>query len=133
MTRATTATLTLLLGCAAGSGTWAVWLWESDYYWDEVSHSFQGPYRAAQVVGCALTYLLVAVLMSWRMRPLLVTLGMAIGFSAAWTKHSATRDETGLFLVGTVLVVPVLLGAGALAHYAGTRLRKLGQRLPPPR
>ncbi len=132
MRRATTAALPLLLGCAAGLLTWAVWLWDSEYYWDEVSQSFQGPYRTAQVVGCALTYLLVGVLMSWRLRPL-VTLGMAIGFSAAWTMHSATRDETGLFLVGTVLLVPALLGAGVLAHYAGTRLRKRGQRLPPPR
>ncbi len=35
--------LTLLLGCAAGLVTWAVWLWESEYYWDEVSQSFQAP------------------------------------------------------------------------------------------
>lgn len=116
-----------------GFRTWAVWLWESDYYWDEVSQSFRGPYRAAQVVGCALTYLLVAVLMSWKLRPLLVTLGMAIGFAVAWIAHAASRDQTGLLLSGTVLLVPVLLGTDVLASCAGAGLRLLWQRLSPPR
>jgi hypothetical protein len=130
MRRATTAALTLLLGCAAGLVTWAVWLWDSEYYWDEVSQTFQGPYRTAQVVGCALTYLLVAVLMSWKRRSLLVTMGMAIGFAVAWSAHAAGRDQTGMFLFGTVVLVPVLLGAGVLANVAGTWLRLLWPSQP---
>ncbi|MCZ2857469.1 hypothetical protein [Blastococcus sp. VKM Ac-2987] len=95
-----------------------------------MSQSFQSPYRTAQVVGCALTYLLVAVLMSWKLRPLLVTMGMAIGFAAVWSAHAAGRDQTGMFLFGTVLLVPVLLGAGVLANVAGTWLRLLWPSLP---
>lgn len=113
-----------------GSRHLGVWLWDSEYHWDEVSQSFQSPYRTAQVVGCALTYLLVAVLMSWKLRPLLVTMGMAIGFAAVWSAHAAGRDQTGMFLFGTVLLVPVLLGAGVLANVAGTWLRLLWPSLP---
>lgn len=44
MTPTRTKALALLLGAfCLGAVVWASWLWESDYYWDEASMSFQGP------------------------------------------------------------------------------------------
>lgn len=67
-----------------GVAVWAFWLRGSDYYWDETLGSWQGPYSEAQVVGCVLTYALMVAVLSTRLNPVLVTVGMASGFWVAW-------------------------------------------------
>ena len=115
-----------------GVAVWAFWLRDSDYYWDETLGSWQGPYSEAQVVGCVLTYALMVAVLSTRLNPVLVTVGMASGFWVAWNLQAATADGTGLFLVGSVLVGLALLVGGVIASGAGYAARRLVQRLRSP-
>lgn len=120
-----------------GVAVWGVWLgWDTDYYWDETVGAYQGPYRQMQVVGCALTYALVTAFMSLWWPPLRVTLGVAGGFWTAWTLQAATTDETGLFMVGALLLCPPLLLGAAVASGCGyasrSLLRRLTSRRQPP-
>ena len=115
-----------------GVAVWAFWLRDSDYYWDETLGSWQGPYSEAQVDGCVLTYALMVAVLSTRLHPVLVTVGMASGFWVAWNLQVATADGTGLFLVGSVLVGLALLVGGVIASGAGYAARRLVQRLRSP-
>lgn len=45
-----------------GAAVWGSWLWDTDDYWDLPVGALEGPYRQGQVIGCALTYGLVAAL-----------------------------------------------------------------------
>lgn len=56
---------------------------------------------------------------------------MAGGFWTAWTTHAASGDETGLFLVGAIMLIPILLLGGAIASGCGYVIRQLWQRLRP--
>ncbi len=126
-------TAPVLLGAIClGAAVWGSWLWDTDYYWDVTVGAFQGPYRKVQVIGSALTYGLVAALMSPRWHPVLVTFGLAGGFWTAWTIQAATTDGTGLFLAGAIMLVPALLVGGAIASACGYATRSLVQRLRPP-
>ncbi|MBC7558528.1 MAG: hypothetical protein H7270_04085 [Dermatophilaceae bacterium] len=70
-----------------GVAVWAFWLRDSDYYWDEALGSWQGPYSEAQVVGCVLTYALMVAVLSTRLHPVLVTVGMARATSSSRHGH----------------------------------------------
>lgn len=115
-----------------GAAVWAPWLWDSDYYWDERLGSWQGPYSEGQVVGCALTYALVAAVLSTRLHPVLVTSGMASGFWIVWNVQAAMTDATGLFLVGSILLGLALLVGGTIASGFGYVARLLWQRMRSP-
>ncbi|MGD8201310.1 hypothetical protein ACQE98_11665 [Ornithinimicrobium sp. W1679] len=117
----------LVLALGLGAATYAAWLaWDTEYYFDEAVGAFQGPYRAAQVVGCAVTFGLVTALLAMRWRPVVVAAGACIGFWAFWTVQAATQDESGLFLVGSALLL-VGLGAGsAVASAIGYACRGRG-------
>lgn len=106
--------LALLLG-AATCGAWLAW--DSDYYYDPAVGAYQGPYRPAQVLGCALTFGLVTALLAMRWRPVIVAAGMSTGFWLVWTVQASTQDETGLFIVGSILLL-IGLGAGSAAASA---------------
>lgn len=85
--------------------TWYAWLGhDTEYYLDEAGNQ-AGPYTTMQVAGCVLTLvaLLVAAVLL-RVHPLVAAAAMTLAFTVAWTAHAAAEDETGLFLVGTILV-----------------------------
>ncbi len=48
-----------------------------------------------------LTYALMVAVLSTRLHPVLVTVGMASGFWVAWNLQAATTHRTGLFMVGS--------------------------------
>lgn len=87
-----------------------------------------GPYTEAQVIGCVLTSGLVTAVLSARLNPVLVTFGMAGGFWTAWTVQAVDTDETGLFLVGSILLGLALLVGGAVASASGRGAHVLWQR-----
>jgi hypothetical protein len=86
--------------------TWYAWLGhDTEYHLDEAGNP-AGPYTTMQVAGCVLTLVVLlvgAVLL--RVHPLVAAAAMTLAFTVAWTAHAAAADETGLFLVGTVLVL----------------------------
>ena len=82
---------------------WGAWLgWDHEYY--EVDGVSQGPYRAWQVIGCAVSILVAAVvaqLWTRRMWTVLVLAPVAVvGFAIPWAVDAAGSDDSGLFIVG---------------------------------
>jgi hypothetical protein len=95
---------------------WAGWLgWDDEYQVDAITGAQSGPYQAWQVVGCAVTLLVVLVgaLIS-RVHPVLAAAAMTVAFTAAWTWQAARTDDSGLFGVGAILLFGGLASATAL-------------------
>ena len=114
-----------ILALVLGAATYAVWLaWDNEYYFDAGAGAYQGPYRPAQVVGCAVTFGLVTAALALRWRPVLVAAGTSLGFWLVWTLQAGTQDETGLFIVGSLLLLVGLAAGSALAGAIGFALRK---------
>ena len=73
---------------------------------DPATGSESGPWSTAQVAGCLLTLLVVLVVaVLLRVPPLVAAAAMTVSFAAAWTVPAAADDETGLFVVGAILVL----------------------------
>ncbi|MBM0256150.1 hypothetical protein [Micromonospora sp. 4G55] len=107
MTRALLAALVLAVAAVA---TWWAWLgWDTGYTTDPETGAVSGPYQPWQVAGCVLTLALVAAVGGWRLRPWLVAPVLTVAFTAAWTVHAASTDDSGLWAVGAALV---LVGTG---------------------
>ncbi|MBM6401146.1 hypothetical protein [Phycicoccus sonneratiae] len=116
---------------AASAAAWFVWVgWDHEYQVDPATGVASGPYEAWQVVGCALTLLVAGVVAGVLVSPWLLAV-VPPAFTAAWTVDAAASDETGLFVVGAVLV---LLGASfgaAVVALVSLGLRAArGRRVP---
>ncbi|GAA4729789.1 hypothetical protein GCM10023328_05630 [Modestobacter marinus] len=92
---------------------WAAWLgWDREYQFDPATNTASGPYEEWQVVGCVLTLLAAAVLVGWVRRPLPAAVVVTVPFTLCWTVDAALQDDTGLFLVGALLIaVGLFLGS----------------------
>ena len=85
--------------------TWFAWLGHDTEYQVDANGVQSGPYTTGQVAGCVLTLLVLlvaAVLL--RVRPLIAAATMTLAFTVAWTAAAAATDESGLFVVGMILV-----------------------------
>jgi hypothetical protein len=91
---------------------WFAWMgWDTQYQVDPVSQVTSGPYEAWQVIGCVLSLLVVFVgALLAGVRALWASAALTVAFTAAWTATAASTDETGLYGVGTILL---LLGLAA--------------------
>ncbi|MDN6439804.1 MAG: hypothetical protein L0K27_10075 [Corynebacterium nuruki] len=83
-------TTAFLLAVVAGVLTWVAWL----------SWGNQKDYDPDQIVGCAVTGIVVVVVLGfltrwWRTGPLSVGLGGLAGFSTAWAVWAGLGDDTG--------------------------------------
>jgi len=93
---------------------------------DAATGNETGPWSTAQVAGCLgvlLIVLVAAVLL--RVHPLLAAAAMTVAFVVAWTVAAAASDETGLFLVGAVLI---FLGLAAGTTLIALLTRRLTHR-----
>ena len=100
----------MLALCAAAM--WFAWLgWDHEYY--QVDGVAQGPYRAWQVLGCALSISAAAVLAYLWVPSVWAVLVLAaagdLGFAVPWAMNAASTDDSGLWVVGLVFL---LVGAG---------------------
>ncbi|GAA2678213.1 hypothetical protein [Actinoplanes palleronii] len=93
------------------AGAWFAWLgWDTEYQTDPATGVTSGPYEAWQVAGCALTLLVVFVgALLARVPALLASLALTLAFTAVWTAQAAAEDSTGMYGVGTIML---LLGLG---------------------
>jgi peptidoglycan/LPS O-acetylase OafA/YrhL len=85
---------------------WFAWLgWDDEYYL--VDGVAQGPYRAWQVVGCGLSICLAAVVaLAWARRgAVLLAAAATVGFAIPWGVHAGSTDETGLWVVGLMMLL----------------------------
>lgn len=117
-----------------GALVWGAWLGrDHEASYDVVTGTTQYPYVTLQVLGCALTVgVVVALLAAWR-HPLVGAGGVGAGFLVAWTVEAGTSDDSGLYLVGALLLAVGLalgtavaagVGAGAAALVRAARRRR---------
>ncbi|MBA3232992.1 MAG: hypothetical protein H0T17_03440 [Propionibacteriales bacterium] len=120
----------LVVSLLLGAAVWAAWLgWDHSYYYDPVVGAYQGPYRQAQVVACALTVGLLTALLALRWNPVVVAAGITVGFWVVWTVQAGSEDDSGLFLVGSILLLGGLVLGTTVASAVGYRARPLVHRL----
>ncbi|MEU8157326.1 hypothetical protein AB0B94_27015 [Micromonospora sp. NPDC048986] len=125
-TRGTRALLGVLFLAAATVGVWILWLgWDTEYTVDAQTGASSGPYEAWQVIGCVLTLVALAAFAGTRLSPWLVAPVMTVAFTAAWSWRAASTDESGLWVVGGILVLVGMAAGSALVSLVG---RRIGQR-----
>jgi len=114
----------VVLAALTVAGWWA-WLgWDTEYTVDPVTRSSSGPYEAWQVIGCVVTLLALAVGASLLLRPWTVIATMTVAFTVPWAVSAASSDDSGLWLVGAVLVAVGMAGATAIAAFTARALRR---------
>jgi len=111
-----------VLLAGATVATWAGWLsWQAGYRTDPLTGEINGPYSAWQVAGCVVTLAVVAGVAARRLGPRLIVPVMAAAFTTPWAVQAAAEDQTGLWLVGAMLVL-IGTAAGAAVVSGATRL-----------
>jgi len=117
-TRVARSLIGLVLVAVATVGTYFAFLGrDTTMNVDPVTGVASGPWTTAQVAGCLGTLLVVlmaAVLL--RVPPLVGAAAMTVSFVAAWAVQAGADDESGLFLVGAMLVfVGMAVGTSAVS------------------
>lgn len=111
-----------LLAAVLAAGVWMAWLgWDNTYYYNRAIDQWQGPYRAWQVIGCVATLAVVTVVLTLRWNARFVLGGITLGFWAPYTVWAFMHDDSGLWGVGSVLVL-VGMGLGTLLVGGSTEL-----------
>ncbi len=102
-----------LLGSAlAAVVAYVAWLgWNAEKTVQPGSTSETGPYEAWQVVGLALTWVVVVAVATWVANSWVAVAGGTAGLVGAWVADITTHPtaDAGLWPIGAVLIV---LGAG---------------------
>lgn len=109
------------------AGSWWAWMgWDHEYQIDPRTQVASGPYEAWQVVGCggSLLVLLVAALLL-RVRWFVASPAMTVAFTAAWTAAAASTDDTGMYGVGTILLLLGLAAGTTVVSMVVLGLRRL--------
>ena len=121
-----TKTCSLLILAAATVLSWWAWLGrDTTKTLDPATGNYSGPYTTAQVAGAVLTLaglLIAAVLL--RVPALPAAAVMTIAFTAAWTVQAAGEDESGLYLVGAILVLAGMTAGTAVVASLTALLRR---------
>ncbi|MGY0233966.1 hypothetical protein [Longispora urticae] len=111
---------------------WFGWLgWDTGYQVDPATNETTGPYEAWQVVGCAASLLVLlvgAVLVG--VRPLPASAALTLAFTATWTVQAAATDDTGLFVVGALMLLVGLAVSSTVVSLVTARLRSRPARRP---
>jgi hypothetical protein len=98
---------------------WLGWDQERDV---EPDGSLSGPYQPWQVAGLVIVLGILAALAGRRGHPKIGTLSIAGVMWLAWSIDAATSDDSGLWAVGAVMLLPaVFLGVGLVAFLAVPR------------
>ncbi|MEV1072278.1 hypothetical protein [Micromonospora parva] len=130
-TRDTRVLLGVLFLAAATVGAWLLWLgWDTRYTVDAQTGASSGPYEAWQVIGCVLTLVLLAGFAGTRLSPWLVAPVMTVAFTAVWSWRAAGTDDSGLWVVGGILVLVGMAVGSTLVSFAGRRIGRRMARRP---
>lgn len=110
-------------------GVWWVWLGsDTGYRFDPATQTYSGPYEAAQVIGCVLSLIVLAVVAALLLPPSPVVATMTAAFATAWSIDAAAGDASGLWGVGAVLLVLGMVAGTAVVVLATRGLRSLSRR-----
>ena len=107
----------LALVAVLSAACWLAWTgWDTQRDVDPVTGATSGPYEAWQVLGCVVSLAAVTVLAVRALGTGRAVVTVAAAFTLAWVATSAAADESGLWLVGAVLVLlGTAAGAGVVA------------------
>lgn len=109
--------LTWIITAALSAAAWLAWMG-----WDD-----SGTYEVWQVIGSAVTLILVVVLATVAFRdPGQVALAATAGYAIAWASTEMADDESGLSGVGLVMIV---IGVGAASFALAFGAREVQSRL----
>lgn len=118
--------LPLIVVLAGGAAlSYAAWLgWDRQYDVDPVTGDYSGPYQAWQVVGCVVTLAVLATVAGWLRRPGLAVAVVPVVFTLLWSRDAARTDDSGLWVVGAVLLACGSLSGVAAVAYLGDGVRR---------
>jgi hypothetical protein len=105
---------------------WFAWMgWDTQYQVDPHTQVASGPYETWQVAGCVVSLLVVFVgALLAGLRPLWASVALTVAFTAAWTATASADDETGLYGVGTILLLLGLSAATTVVSLVVLGLRR---------
>ncbi len=106
-------------------GTWWVFLGSDDERRvDPVSGSATGPYEVPQVVGCVLVLVVLVVAGTLVGPGWVAVVAVAVPFTAVWSWWARAHDDSGLWVVGSGLVLLGTVAGGALVAAVTRALRR---------
>lgn len=92
---------------------------------DPATGAVTGPYEAPQVIACVVVLVGLVVVGALVLPAWLAVLGVSLPFTAAWTLHAASNDDSGLWAVGAILVlIGTHLGATIITALTRALVRK---------
>jgi hypothetical protein len=89
---------------------------------DAATGEVSGPYEAPQVIACVVVLVGLVVIGALVLPAWLAVLAVSLPFSAAWTLHAASTDDSGLWAVGAILVLLGTLVGGTVVTAVTRRL-----------
>jgi hypothetical protein len=81
---------------------------------DPATGAVTGPYEAPQVIACVVVLVGLVVIGALLLPAWLAVLGVSLPFTAAWTIQAASTDDSGLWVIGAVLVLVGTLVGGTI-------------------
>jgi len=111
------------------AGCWFGWLgWDVEYQTDPLSGVASGPYEAWQVAGALLCLVMVVIGATVLLGPVAAVATTAATFAISWSITQATRDVTGMWLVGAILVLFGVAAGATVVAVATTAVAKNRRR-----
>lgn len=107
------------------AASWFAWMgWDHEYQEDPVTHVWSGPYETWQGVGCGISLIVVfCAALLLRVKPLYASAALVVAFTSAWTWTAASSDETGMFMVGSIMMLVGLSMATAVGSGIALAIR----------
>ena len=90
---------------ALSAGLWWGWFgWDTEYDVDPATGTASGPYEAWQVSGCVVAWAVLGWIGNRMLPPVTVIVLMPLAFTAAFAISAAQADDSGLWIVGAMLI-----------------------------
>jgi hypothetical protein len=81
---------------------------------DAATGNVTGPYEAPQVIACVVVLIGLVVIGALLLPAWLAVLGVSLPFTAAWTIQASSTDDSGLWVIGAVLVMVGTMVGGTI-------------------
>lgn len=99
---------------ALTTATWWTLGRDTTHEVDAATGAVTGPYEAPQVIACVVVLVGLAVIAALVLPAWLAVLAVSLPFTAAWSLHAASTDDSGLWAVGAILVLVGTLVGGTM-------------------
>jgi xanthosine utilization system XapX-like protein len=107
-------TLATFIIAALTTATWWTLGRDTTHEVDAATGAVTGPYEAPQVIACAVVLVGLVVVGALVLPAWLAVLAVSLPFTAAWTLHASSNDDSGLWAVGAILVLLGTLVGGTV-------------------